>query len=160
MAVRIRLKRMGSKRKPFYRFVVVDSRGKRDGGFLEQVGYYNPISTPHEIKVDEAKIRDWLDKGAQMSDSARSLLKKAGVFGKAESPGGEAEATGAEVAAPAASAAVVAESKPAPPEPPKTEAKAEVTEPEATAPEPAETETAGAGPEAVDKEEEQEPEGK
>jgi small subunit ribosomal protein S16 len=91
MAVRIRLKRMGSKRKPFYRFIVVDSRGKRDGGFLDQVGYYNPISQPHDIKVDEEKLADWLGKGAQMSDGARSLLKKAGFLGRLErGAGGEA----------------------------------------------------------------------
>jgi small subunit ribosomal protein S16 len=82
MAVRIRLMRMGSKRRPFYRFVVADSRGKRDGGFLDQVGYYNPIEQPQKIEVDEAKVFDWLMKGAQLSDGARSLLKKTGTLAR------------------------------------------------------------------------------
>jgi small subunit ribosomal protein S16 len=82
MAVRIRLMRMGSKRRPFYRFVVADSRGKRDGGFLDQVGYYNPIEQPQKIEVDEDKVFDWLTKGAQLSDGARSLLKKTGTLAR------------------------------------------------------------------------------
>jgi small subunit ribosomal protein S16 len=82
MAVRIRLMRMGSKRRPFYRFVVADSRGKRDGGFLDQVGYYNPIERPQQIEVDEDKVFDWLTKGAQLSDGARSLLRKAGTLAR------------------------------------------------------------------------------
>ena len=82
MAVRIRLMRMGSKRRPFYRFVVADSRGKRDGGFLDQVGYYNPIEKPLKIEVDEEKIFDWMSKGAQLTDGARSLLKKAGTLAR------------------------------------------------------------------------------
>ena len=82
MAVRIRLMRMGSKRRPFYRFVVADSRGKRDGGFLDQVGYYNPIERPQKIEVDEDKVFDWLTKGAQLSDGARSLLRKTGTLAR------------------------------------------------------------------------------
>lgn len=82
MAVRIRLMRMGSKRRPFYRFVVADSRGKRGGAFLDQVGTYNPIAVPHEIKVDEDKVFDWLSKGAELSDGARSLLKKNGTLSR------------------------------------------------------------------------------
>jgi small subunit ribosomal protein S16 len=82
MAVRIRLMRMGSKRRPFYRFVVADSRGKRDGGFLDQVGYYNPIEKPLKIEVDEDKIFDWLSKGAQITDGARSLLRKVGTLAR------------------------------------------------------------------------------
>jgi small subunit ribosomal protein S16 len=82
MAVRIRLMRMGSKRRPFYRFVVADSRGKRDGGFLDQVGYYNPIEKPLKIEVDEEKIFDWMSKGAQLTDGTRSLLKKAGTLAR------------------------------------------------------------------------------
>ena len=96
MSVRIRLKRMGSKRRPFYRFVVVDSRAKRDGGVLDLVGHYNPIVTPHEIKVDEVKISEWLGKGAQLSDGARSLLKKAGVLNRLKSGEAAAEQPGAE----------------------------------------------------------------
>jgi small subunit ribosomal protein S16 len=95
MSVKIRLKRMGSKRRPFYRFVVVDSRAKRDGGVLDLVGHYNPIATPHEIRVDEVKVSEWLGKGAQLSDGARSLLKKAGVLNRLKSGGAEAEQPGA-----------------------------------------------------------------
>lgn len=80
MAVRIRLKRMGAKHKPFYRFVVADSRGKRDGAFLEEVGYYNPLAKPYEIKVDEEKVLAWLNRGAQVTDGARCLLKKIGLI--------------------------------------------------------------------------------
>ena len=82
MAVRIRLMRRGSKRRPFYRFVVADSRGKRDGGFLDQIGHYNPIEQPHKIEVDEDKVFEWLGKGAQMSEGARSLLKKTGTLAR------------------------------------------------------------------------------
>jgi len=85
MAVRIRLTRRGSKRRPFYRIVVTDGRVKRDGGFLEQIGQYNPISTPHEFTVDEEKVFEWLKKGAEMSDGARDLLKKHGTLRKWDS---------------------------------------------------------------------------
>lgn len=99
MAVRIRLKRMGSKRRPFYRFVVADSRGKRDGGFLDQVGYYNPIAKPHEIEIDEEKVFGWLDKGAGMSEGAENVLKKMGILARwksKRSPSGETEPEAAE----------------------------------------------------------------
>ncbi len=82
MAVRIRLTRMGAKKKPFYRLVVADSRAPRDGKFIEILGSYNPISEPAEIKIDEEKALDWLQKGAQPSDTARSVLSKAGVLEK------------------------------------------------------------------------------
>jgi small subunit ribosomal protein S16 len=82
MAVRIRLMRMGSKRRPFYRFVVTDSRGKRDGGFLDQVGFYNPIEKPLKIEVDEEKVFDWMAKGAVLSDGAKSLLRKTGTLAR------------------------------------------------------------------------------
>ncbi|NMB17436.1 MAG: 30S ribosomal protein S16 [Firmicutes bacterium] len=82
MAVRIRLRRMGAKKQPFYRLVVADSRSPRDGRFIESLGYYNPISEPVEIQVDEDKALDWLRKGAQPSDSARRLLKQVGVMDK------------------------------------------------------------------------------
>lgn len=103
MAVRIRLKRMGSKRRPFYRLVVVDSRGKRDGGFLDQVGHYNPIARPHELEVDEEKIFEWLNKGAGLSDGAEGILKKAGLLAKwrsmqSQPAGAEPEPTEKEVA--------------------------------------------------------------
>lgn len=82
MAVRIRLKRMGAKKRPFYRLVVADSRAARDGRFIDTLGYYNPISEPAEIQVDQEKALDWLKKGAQPSDTARALLKKSGVYDK------------------------------------------------------------------------------
>lgn len=73
---------MGAKKKPFYRLVVADSRAPRDGRFIEILGSYNPISEPAEIKIDEEKALDWLQKGAQPSDTAKSVLTKAGVWEK------------------------------------------------------------------------------
>ena len=80
MSVKIRMRRMGSKRKPFYRIVVADSRMPRDGRFIEEVGYYNPVANPDEVKLEEDKIFEWLEKGAQPSDTVRSLLSKAGLM--------------------------------------------------------------------------------
>ncbi|NMA62101.1 MAG: 30S ribosomal protein S16 [Firmicutes bacterium] len=82
MAVRIRLKRMGAKKRPFYRLVVADSRAARDGAFIDTLGYYNPIADPVELNIDEEKALEWLQKGAQPSDTAKSLLTKAGVMDK------------------------------------------------------------------------------
>lgn len=82
MAVKIRLKRMGAKKRPFYRVVIADSRSPRDGRFIETVGTYNPIAVPAEVKLDEAKILAWLANGAQPSDTARNLLSKAGIMAK------------------------------------------------------------------------------
>lgn len=82
MAVRIRLKRMGAKKRPFYRLIVADSRAARDGRFIDQLGHYNPISEPAQISVDEEKTLEWLRRGAQPSDTARDLLRKAGVWEK------------------------------------------------------------------------------
>ena len=82
MSVKIRMRRMGAKRKPFYRIVVADSRAPRDGRFIEEVGYYNPVSQPKELKLDEDKIFVWLKKGAQPSDTVRSLLSGAGLMAK------------------------------------------------------------------------------
>ncbi|MCI1985653.1 MAG: 30S ribosomal protein S16 [Lactobacillus sp.] len=82
MAVKIRLKRMGSKRKPFYRVVVADSRSPRDGRFIESVGYYNPLTEPVDLKLDEDSILDWLQKGAQPSDTVRTLLSSKGLLQK------------------------------------------------------------------------------
>ena len=82
MAVKIRLKRMGAKKRPFYRLVVADSRAARDGAFIDTLGFYNPIAEPVEIKIDEEKALDWLQKGAQPSDTAKMLLKKSGVMEK------------------------------------------------------------------------------
>ncbi len=79
MATKIRLKRMGAKKKPFYRIVVADSRAPRDGRFIEEIGYYNPNTNPADINVDAEKAQKWLATGAQPSDTVRSLFKKAGV---------------------------------------------------------------------------------
>lgn len=76
------MRRMGAKRKPFYRIVVADSRMPRDGRFIEEVGYYNPVAEPKELKLDEDKIFEWLQKGAQPSDTVRSLLSGAGLMKK------------------------------------------------------------------------------
>ncbi|SHJ05129.1 30S ribosomal protein S16 [Lutispora thermophila] len=80
MAVKIRLRRMGAKKAPFYRVVVADSRSPRDGKFIEEIGYYNPITEPSEIKIDAEKAKKWLATGAQPSDTVKSLLKKAGII--------------------------------------------------------------------------------
>jgi ribosomal protein S16 len=82
VAVRIRLKRMGAKKSPFYRFVVADSRSPRDGRFIDEIGYYNPVSNPKEIKIDSEKAIKWLKVGAQPSDTVRALFKKEGIFDK------------------------------------------------------------------------------
>ncbi|MBE6654455.1 MAG: 30S ribosomal protein S16 [Ruminococcaceae bacterium] len=79
MAVKIRLTRLGSKKAPFYRIVVADSRFPRDGRFVEEIGYYNPLTEPAEIKVDADKAKTWIKNGAQPTDTVKSLLKKAGV---------------------------------------------------------------------------------
>jgi small subunit ribosomal protein S16 len=80
MAVKIRLNRMGAKKRPFYRMVVADSRSPRDGRFLEIIGHYNPIVDPIELVVDKDKAQDWLKKGAQPSDTVKRLLKQVGVI--------------------------------------------------------------------------------
>ena len=77
--VKIRLMRMGAKKRPFYRVVVTDSREKRSGKALEILGYYNPIMEPPEIKVDIEKAREWLSKGAQPTPQAKNILKVAGL---------------------------------------------------------------------------------
>ena len=79
MAVKIRLRRMGAKKNPFYRIVVADSRYPRDGRFIEEIGTYNPIANPAEIKVDAEKAAQWIANGAQPTDTVKELLKKAGV---------------------------------------------------------------------------------
>ncbi|MCD6261568.1 MAG: 30S ribosomal protein S16 [Deltaproteobacteria bacterium] len=76
MAVKIRLTRRGAKKKPFYRLVAADSRSPRDGKFLDILGYYNPLKDPVEIKVHRDRVDYWIKKGALMSDSVRTLLKK------------------------------------------------------------------------------------
>lgn len=78
--VKIRLRRMGAKKTPFYRVVVADSRYPRDGRFIEEVGTYNPLVEPVELKLDEEKIKNWLEKGAQPTDTVKALIKKAGII--------------------------------------------------------------------------------
>lgn len=82
MAVKLRLKRMGAKKKPFYRIVAADSRSPRDGRFIETVGTYNPITEPAEIKIDEEIAMKWLRDGAIPTDTVRDLLKKQGILEK------------------------------------------------------------------------------
>lgn len=80
MAVKIRLKRMGAKKRPFYRIVVADARTPRDGRFIEEIGYYNPVSEPKEIKIDNEKATKWLNDGAQPTDTVKDLFKKNGII--------------------------------------------------------------------------------
>ncbi len=82
MAVKIRLRRMGAKKAPFYRIVVADSRYPRDGRFIEEIGTYNPVANPAEIKVDTEKAAQWIANGAQPTDTVKDILKKAGVGAK------------------------------------------------------------------------------
>ena len=79
MAVKIRLRRMGAKKAPFYRIVVADSRYPRDGRFIEEVGYYDPTKEPSVIKIDEEKAKTWLANGAQPTDTVKALLKIQGI---------------------------------------------------------------------------------
>ena len=78
--LKIRLRRMGAKKAPFYRIVVADSRSPRDGAFVEEIGYYNPTSDPAELKVDNEKAAQWIKNGAQPTDNVRGLLKKSGAI--------------------------------------------------------------------------------
>ncbi|MBO4277335.1 MAG: 30S ribosomal protein S16 [Clostridia bacterium] len=80
MAVKIRLRRMGAKKAPTYRIVVADSRYPRDGRFIEEIGFYNPMTEPSEIKVDPEKAKKWIANGAQPTETVRALLKKSGVL--------------------------------------------------------------------------------
>jgi len=80
MAVKIRLRRMGAKKAPFYRIVVADSRFPRDGRFIEEIGTYNPLAEPSEVKIDAEKAVKWIKNGAQPTDTVKSLFKKNGVM--------------------------------------------------------------------------------
>jgi small subunit ribosomal protein S16 len=113
MAVKIRLRRMGAHKKPFYRIVVADSRSPRDGRFIEELGYYNPLTDPADVKINVEKTRKWISTGAKPTDTVRGLLKKAGVF---------AAAQGAEADAAQASAQVADAQAEAAPEPAQAEA--------------------------------------
>ena len=78
--VKIRLKRMGAHNKPFYRVVVADIRSPRDGRFIEEIGYYNPMTEPADIKIDEEKAKKWLGNGAQPTNTVKTLFKKTGIL--------------------------------------------------------------------------------
>ena len=80
MAVKIRLTRMGKKKNPFYRIVVADQRTRRDGAPIEEIGYYNPMTNPADIKIDAEKANKWLSQGAQPTETVRSLLKKTEII--------------------------------------------------------------------------------
>lgn len=80
MAVKIRLRRMGAKKAPFYRIVVADSRYPRDGRFIEELGYYDPTKEPSVLKVDDEKAKSWIASGAQPTDTVKALLKKNGTI--------------------------------------------------------------------------------
>jgi len=82
VATKIRLMRMGRKKRPYYRLVVADSRAKRDGRFIDIIGHYNPLPDPTEYKVDEEKALKWLSDGAVPTDTAKSILSRAGIIEK------------------------------------------------------------------------------
>ncbi|HHY04338.1 MAG TPA: 30S ribosomal protein S16 [Thermoanaerobacterales bacterium] len=85
MAVKIRLKRMGAKKKPFYRVVVADSRMPRNGRFIEEIGFYDPLKDPVEVNINEEKAADWLNKGAKPTDTVKHLFEVAGIQTNAKS---------------------------------------------------------------------------
>ncbi|MHC1695079.1 MAG: 30S ribosomal protein S16 [Eubacteriales bacterium] len=80
MSVKIRLRRMGAKKAPFYRVVVADSRYPRDGRFIEEIGYFNPLTEPSEIKIDEEKAKKWIANGAQPTETVKTLLRKSNII--------------------------------------------------------------------------------
>ncbi|MCR5717550.1 MAG: 30S ribosomal protein S16 [Oscillospiraceae bacterium] len=82
MAVKIRLRRIGAKKAPFYRVVVADSRYPRDGRFIDEIGYYDPTKEPSVVKVDADKAKEWIAKGAQPTDTVKTILKKEGIIEK------------------------------------------------------------------------------
>jgi small subunit ribosomal protein S16 len=159
MAVVIRLRRAGSKKRPFYHMVVADSRMRRDGRFIEKVGYYNPLPRQEEISFDEERIEAWVSKGAQMSTTVERLVKRKqrGVTGpstkerKRAAKKGAQAAKAVEEAAQAASAAAAAEEKQAAAEPtPEPAAEPEAAAEEtASEPEPAASEGDDAGGESA-----------
>jgi small subunit ribosomal protein S16 len=104
LPVKIRLRRMGAKKRPFYRLVVANSTNARDGRFIETIGYYDPCTEPITLKIDAEKAAHWLKCGAQPSDTARALLKKQGIIKATERP--------VETAKPVTAAAPVAATKP------------------------------------------------
>ncbi len=79
MSIKMRLTRLGAKKKPFYRVIVCDSKSKRDGKYIEQIGYYNPMKEPPDINIDAEKAKTWIDRGVIPSDTVKNLLKKANI---------------------------------------------------------------------------------
>lgn len=100
--IRIRLRRIGKKRQPYYRMVVANQQAKRDGAFLETLGSYDPHASPPAINIDEAKAREWIGKGAQPSEAAEKILRRAGIIAPAApvKPGAKAAAKQAAATAP------------------------------------------------------------
>lgn len=96
--VKIRLKRMGAKKRPFYRLVVADSRSPRDGKFIEEIGFYDPLPNPAKVQIDADKVREWMRRGARPSDVARKLLEREGILQRSA----QSRRTTAPAAAPAA----------------------------------------------------------
>ena len=98
MSVKIRLKRLGSKKRPFYRIVVADSRNARNGRFIEELGYYNPLTEPKEVKVDAEKANYWIGVGAKPTDTVNRLFKNNGVYGEKAAEAKKEEASAKEEA--------------------------------------------------------------
>ena len=139
MSVKIRLRRMGAKKRPFYRLVVADARSPRDGRFIEAVGTYDPLQNPALVKIDADRVKDWISKGARPTDIARQLLINEGLIERT-GPVYEKKSDGAKLskkaqakAAEAASAAAAAAEAPAPDEAPTAEAEAPAAEAEVPA---------------------------
>jgi len=80
MAVKIRLRRIGAKKSPFYRVIIADERSPRNGRFIEEIGTYNPMTEPAEVKIDAEKAKKWISNGAQPTETVKSLLKKSGII--------------------------------------------------------------------------------
>jgi small subunit ribosomal protein S16 len=151
--VKIRLKRMGAKKRPFYRLVVADSRSPRDGRFIELLGFYDPLPNPATVQIDADKVREWIGKGARPSDAARALLVQQGILAKVPrvfKPAPEAaEASGGASETPGAAEEVDAvDTSPAP----ATEEAVTVAEAEASAAETAAEEQAPAAADAAEEE--------
>ena len=148
--VKIRLKRMGAKKRPFYRLVVADSRSPRDGKFIEEIGYYDPLPNPATVRIDADKVHEWMRRGARPSDVARKLLEREGILQRsaasrrvvmpADKPAEEAPAAQAPAAEAPAGAEEAAEVEVAEEETRAEEAEAETQETQETS----ETEEAGA----------------
>ncbi|MCF6466402.1 30S ribosomal protein S16 [Clostridium sp. Cult2] len=89
MAVKIRLRRMGAKKNPFYRIIVADSRSPRNGRFIEEIGYYNPLTEPKTVKIDDEKATKWLKNGAKPTDTVDRLFRENGIYEKKEETNSE-----------------------------------------------------------------------